>query len=77
MKQDVLYLVWKSVGSPRAKKAATFEDVSSQIYYADAVAWAEEKGIIKNKGDHKFHGDELCTRAELAKYIYYAYKSRF
>ena len=72
---QALYYVWLSVGSPKAKKATTFNDFNKDVYYAKAVAWAQEKKIITDSGDHKFGGDEqLATRGEMARLLYYAYK---
>lgn len=72
-----LYYVWKSVGSPTAKKNSTFTDFRKDVFYADAVAWAQEKGIIADNGDHKFGGDDhICTRGEIARYLYYAYNKK-
>ena len=69
-----LYYVWQSVGAPKASKKSTFTDYNDWVSYADAVAWAESKGIIKDSGDHKFRPDDAVTRVELARFIYYAYK---
>lgn len=69
-----LYYVWLSAGSPKAKKTSSFTDFNPQVFYADAVAWAEEKGIVKNSGNNRFGGDDACTRADIANYLYYAYK---
>ena len=72
---EALYYVWLSVGSPKAKKATTFNDFNKDVFYAKAVAWAQEKKIITDSGDHKFGGDEqLATRGEMARLLYYAYK---
>lgn len=72
---QALYYVWLSVGSPKAKKATTFNDFRKEVYYAKAVAWAQEKKIYTDTGDHKFGGDDhLITRGEMARLIYYAYK---
>ena len=72
---EALYYVWLSVGSPKAKTATTFNDFNKNVYYAKAVAWAQEKKIITDSGDHKFGGDEqLATRGEMARLLYYAYK---
>lgn len=72
---QALYYVWLSVGSPKAKTATTFNDFNKDVYYAKAVAWAQEKKIITDNGDHKFGGDEqLATRGEMARLLYYAYK---
>ena len=69
-----LYYVWQSIGAPKASQKSTFTDYKDWVFYADAVAWAESKGIIKDNGDHKFRPDDAVTRVELAKFIYYAYK---
>lgn len=70
-----LYYVWKSVGSPKVSKKTTFTDFRKDVFYANAVAWAQAKGIITDNGDHKFEGDDhICTRGEMARYLYYAYK---
>lgn len=72
---QALYYVWLSIGSPKAKTATTFNDFNKDVYYAKAVAWAQEKKIITDSGDHKFGGDEqLATRGEMARLLYYAYK---
>ena len=72
---QALYYVWLSVGSPKAKKATTFNDFRKEVYYAKAVAWAQEKKIYTDTGDQKFGGDDhLITRGEMARLIYYAYK---
>ena len=69
-----LYYVWQSIGAPKASQKSTFTDYKDWVFYADAVAWAESRGIIKDNGDHKFRPDDAVTRVELAKFICYAYK---
>lgn len=75
LKSYALYYVWMSVGSPEPTKATTFTDFEDWVFYAKAVAWAEEKGMIQNTGDNKFNGDSaVCTRADIANFLYGAYK---
>ena len=75
LKGYALYYVWLSVGAPEPTKETTFTDFNDWVFYAKAVAWAEEKGIIKNTGDNKFNGDTVvCTRADIANFLYGAYK---
>ena len=69
-----LYYVWKSVGSPTVSGKSTFTDVTDNIFYSDAVAWAQQKGMFKGNTDNQFHPDYGCTRADIATYMYYAYK---
>ncbi|MGN0311947.1 MAG: S-layer homology domain-containing protein [Lachnospiraceae bacterium] len=75
LKSYALYYVWMSVGAPEPTKETTFTDFEDWVFYAKAVAWAEEKGMIQNTGDNKFNGDSaVCTRADIANFLYYAYK---
>lgn len=75
LKGYALYYVWMSVGAPEPTKETTFTDFNDWVFYAKAVAWAEEKGIITNTGDNKFNGDSaVCTRADIANFLYGAYK---
>lgn len=69
-----LYYVWKSVGSPSVSGKSTFTDVTDSVFYSDAVAWAQQKGMFKGNTDNQFHPDYGCTRADIATYMYYAYK---
>lgn len=46
-----------------------FEDVSSEAYYSEYVAWAEENGIVKGYGDGTFRPDNNVTREEMATII--------
>ena len=74
LKSYALYYVWMSVGAPEPTQKTTFTDFNDWVFYAKAVAWAEEKGIIKNTGDNKFNGDSaVCTRADIANFLYGAY----
>ena len=45
---------------------STFKDVSSSAYYANAVAWAQKKGIITGYGNGMFGPDDSITREQLA-----------
>lgn len=69
-----LYYVWKSVGSPTVSGKSTFTDVTDSVFYSDAVAWAQKKGMFAGSTDNQFHPDYGCTRADIATYLYYAYK---
>lgn len=74
LRGEALYYVWMTVGSPKPKKKSTFTDFPEWVFYAEALAWAEEKGIVKNSGDNCFHGhDWPCSRADMAHYLYGAY----
>ncbi len=69
-KAQVITMLWRMEGKPKAKKTETFKDVSSDKYYAQAVAWAKKKGIVKGNRKGKFNPDAACTRAEAAEFLY-------
>ena len=47
-----------------------FIDVSEVSYYASAVAWASENGIVKGIGDNSFAPDAEVTREQLITILY-------
>lgn len=52
---------------------AKFTDVSATAYYADAVAWAVDKGITSGTGDGTtFSPDATCTTAQILTFLWRA-----
>ena len=62
----VLYRMSKSTYSGKSG----FIDVSEVSYYASAVAWASENGIVKGIGDNSFAPDAEVTREQLITILY-------
>ena len=54
---------------PAAEKAK-FDDVDDGAYYADAVAWASENGIVEGFSAEEFRPDQSITREQMAVIIY-------
>lgn len=52
--------------------SASLTDVPSNAYYADAVAWAVEKGITNGTSDTTFSPDVSCTRAQVVTFLWRA-----
>ena len=50
--------------------AASFTDVASGAYYANAVAWANANGIVSGYGSGKFGPNDKVTREQLAAILY-------
>ncbi len=59
-----------------AANMTPFSDVASGKYYAAAIAWAAEKGIVCGYGNGKFGPDDYVTREQAAVMIvnYMSYK---
>ncbi len=59
---------WELMDKPKelASNRAPFKDVKPGAWYAEAVDWAYENGIIKGIGDDMFAPDAFVTREEIA-----------
>lgn len=66
----VVTILWRMAGEPSAQTGMTFDDVPDSRYYAPAVAWAVENGIVTGYGDRSFRPDNTVTREELAVLLY-------
>ena len=49
-----------------------FVDVAPGAFYADAVAWAVEKGITNGTGVNTFSPNNPCTRGEIVTFLWRA-----
>ena len=49
---------------------ASFNDVALDSYYAAAVKWASENGIVQGYGNGEFRPDEPITREQIVVIIY-------
>ena len=67
---EAITMLWRAQGKPAAEQETAFKDVSSDEYYAQAVAWAKEKGIAQANSKGRFNQDAACTRAEIAAFLY-------
>ena len=66
---QIVTFLWRAAGSPEPKDMSSFADVSTDSYYAKAVAWAVENGITSGTGDGKFSPDATCTRAQAVMFL--------
>lgn len=73
---QVLYSVYLAAGNPQVTEKSTFLDVSASAWYAEAVAWAQQSGIISGVGDNRFCPDDELTREQFAS-ILYNYNEKF
>ena len=51
---------------PPAGEGSAFTDVPASAYYADAVKWAAEKGVVSGTTSTTFAPDRAVTRQEMA-----------
>ena len=62
---QIIFLLWRAAGSPEPKAMSSFGDVPADAYYAKAVAWAVETGIVAGTSETTFGPDDPCTRAQI------------
>lgn len=73
-RSQAVWYIWRALGEPQAGAAASFSDVDAAAPYAQAVSWAVEKGVTKGYGGgNTFAPDRVCTRGEIAAFLYRAY----
>lgn len=70
----VLYVL---AGKPEAKANTSFTDVVANAWYADAVAWGAENGIVAGVTATKFDPNGKLTREQMVTFLYrYAGKAQ-
>ena len=73
---QMVTMLWRAMGQPAAGSAASFTDVPTDSYYAQAVAWAVENGITAGVGGGRFDPNATCTRAQIVTFLYRSYQSK-
>lgn len=66
--QTVTFL-WRANGAP-AVSGSNFGDVASDLYYANAVAWAVSEDITSGTGGNNFSPAAPCTRSQIVTFMY-------
>ena len=59
-------ILYRAEGQPQTNDILNFDDVAENAYYAEAVSWASENGIIAGVSDTEFVPDKNITREEMA-----------
>lgn len=67
---EAIAMLYRMSNAPAATAVGGFNDVNSDIYYADAVAWAVAQGIAEGYPDGSFCPDLPITREQLATFLF-------
>ena len=62
--------LYRLAGSPEQTRENPFTDVADDAWYADAVIWAAEQGIVTGISPTTFQPDGSVTREQLAAILY-------
>lgn len=71
-------VLWRPDGKPEANASLAFTVVEGASYYAEAVRWANENGIVLGTTDSSFVPDSAVTREQVAAILmrYAVYKGK-
>ncbi len=67
---QVVTALFRAKGSPKPAYSSSFADVPEDSYYASAVSWASQNGIVTGVSDTTFAPDAEVTREQLAVIMY-------
>ena len=67
---QLVTLLYRLAGAPAATGNGGFRDVAEDRYYAPAVAWAAEQGIVHGRTAEIFAPHATATREEMAALFY-------
>lgn len=65
----VVTVLHRMEGTPTASSAG-FDDVAKNLWYTDAINWAQANGIVQGYGDGTFRPDVTMTREEMVAVFY-------
>lgn len=63
-------VLYRAENEPEVNKSIPFADVKADMYYANAVVWAEQNGIVSGMSETEFAPDEFITREQIAAIVY-------
>ena len=67
---QVVTFLWRAAGCPTAKGNSPFTDVSASSPYAEAIAWAAQKGIAKGFDATHFKPNDTVSRAQFVTFLW-------
>ena len=66
----IVTILYRLEGTPAVTGTTAFTDVAAGQYYADAVAWAAQNGIVSGTSATTFSPDGVITREQMAAILY-------
>ena len=67
---QLVTILWQLADCPDSEKSAAYSDTDENAWYAGAVAWAAEHGIVSGVGGGAFTPGGTITREQLAVMLY-------
>ena len=63
-------VLWRLAGQPASSATVPFTDVSAKGYYADALAWAFENGVVRGVTETTFEPESVVTREQITAILF-------
>lgn len=63
-------VLYRNAGEPAVNRSIPFADVDMGSWYANAVIWAQQNGIVNGVNDTKFAPDDNITREQIAAIMF-------
>jgi len=67
----VAQVLYNFSGAPAVTQPSSFSDVTSDQWFANAVAWAQQNGIMNGYPDNRFGANDPITRQDFAVVLYH------
>jgi len=67
---DYILMLYRAAGLPEIDETASFDDVPTDMYYADALAWAKEMGIAESLNGNNFEPQSPISRQDAFTFTY-------
>ena len=66
----LIAILYRAEGEPAVNKSIPFSDVDTNAYYANAVIWAQQNGIVNGVTENAFAPDDNITREQIAAIMF-------
>ncbi len=63
-------VLYRNEGEPATNKSISFADVDMEDYYANAVSWAKQNGIVSGVAENEFAPNNNISREQISAIIY-------
>ena len=63
-------VLYRNAGEPATNRSIPFADVDMGAYYANAVSWAKQNGIVSGVTENEFAPDSNITREQIATILF-------
>ena len=67
---QLVTILWRLEGNPAPVSAADFSDIADGAWYAGAIRWAADSGVVKGYDSKHFGPNDAVTREQMVTILY-------